>query len=78
MGGFAAGFSAFLMASVVLVGLLFAAALGVAGAQDQTIKTIRAHAPRVKRWGGWILVAVGAWFLSLAVFADFFADIFLV
>ncbi|MEX2655627.1 MAG: hypothetical protein WD532_11435 [Acidimicrobiia bacterium] len=66
------------MASIVLVGLLFAAAFGVAGAQDQTIKSIRAHAPSVKRWGGWILVGVGAWFLSLAIFADFFADIFLV
>lgn len=67
---------AFLVASIVLVGLVFAAAFGVAGAQDQTIKNIRAHAPRVKRWGGWVLVTVGAWFLSLAVFADFFADIF--
>jgi len=32
----------------------------------------------VKRWGGWILVVVGAWFLVLAIFAGFFESIFLV
>lgn len=65
-----------MVASVVLVGLVFAAAFSVATAQDQTIERLKAQAPRVKNWGGWILVAVGAWFLTLAAFADFFADIF--
>jgi hypothetical protein len=64
------------IASVVLIGLVFAAAFGVARAQDQTIAHIRASAPRVKRWAGWILAAVGAWLLVLAAFADFFAGIF--
>lgn len=76
MGGFAAAFSAFVVASIVLVGLVFAAAFGVAGAQEQTIERIKAQAPRVKRWGGWILTVVGIWFLVLAVFADFFAEVF--
>lgn len=67
---------AFLVASIVLVGLVFGAAFGVAGAQDETIARIKAQTPRVKKWGGWILMAVGAWFLVLAVFADFFAEIF--
>jgi hypothetical protein len=30
----------------------------------------------VKRWGGWVLAGVGGWFIALAVFADFFADVF--
>jgi len=63
-------------ASLALVGLVFAAAFGVARAQDQTIERIKAQAPRVKKWGGWILVAVGSWFLTLAIFADFFAEVF--
>lgn len=65
-----------MVAAIVLISLLFTAAFGVAGAQDQTVQRIRAQAPRVKRWGGWILMVVGAWFLILAAFADFFAEIF--
>lgn len=76
MGGFGAAFTAFVVASIVLVGLVFAAAFGVAGAQDQTLGKIRAQAPRVKKWGGWILTVVGFWFLLLAAFADFFAEVF--
>lgn len=67
---------AFAVAAVVLVGLVFTAAFGVAGAQDQTIRRITAEAPRIKRWGGWILTGVGVWFLALAAFADFFAEMF--
>lgn len=76
VGGFSASFGAFVVAAIVLVSLVFIAAFGIATAQDQTIERMRAHAPRVKKWGGWILVTVGAWFLTLAVFADFFAEIF--
>ena len=65
-----------MVASIVLIGLVFAAAFGVAGAQDQTIEKIKAQAPRVKKWGGWILTVVGVWFLTLAIFADFFAEVF--
>lgn len=63
-------------AAIVLVGLVFVAAFGVAGAQEHTLERIRAQAPRVKQWGGWILLVVGVWFLALALFADFFAGIF--
>lgn len=65
-----------MVASVVLVGLVFAAAFSVAKAQDQTIQRIRTQAPTVKKWGGWIVTVVGVWFLILAAFADFFAEIF--
>jgi hypothetical protein len=60
----------------VLVGLVFTAAFLVAGAEESTLERIKVQAPTVKRWGGRILIAVGLWFLTLAVFADFFADIF--
>lgn len=76
MGGFEAALLAFVAASLVLVGLVFAAAFGVARAQDQMMERIKTQAARVKNWGGWILVAVGVWFLTLALFADFFAEIF--
>lgn len=36
----------------------------------------RARAEDVKRWGGWILIGVGAWLLALAAFPDFFAGRF--
>lgn len=67
---------AFVVASLVLVGLVFTAAFGVGKAQDETIERIKARAPQIKKWGGWILTGVGVWFLVLATFADFFAGIF--
>lgn len=65
-----------MVAAIVLVGLVFAAAFTVSGAEERTLERIKAQAPTVKKWGGWILVAVGSWFLVLAVFADFFEHIF--
>jgi cytochrome c biogenesis protein CcdA len=62
----------------VLVGLLFTAAFTVSRAQQSTVERIQASAPAVKKWGGAVLVAVGLWFISLAVFADFFAQYFTV
>jgi hypothetical protein len=62
----------------VLVGLLFTAAFTVSRAQQSTVDRIQASAPAVKKWGGAVLVAVGLWFISLAVFADFFAQYFTV
>jgi cytochrome c biogenesis protein CcdA len=59
-----------------MVLLVFSAALGVARAEEATVERIKAQAPRIKTWGGWILVAVGGWFVILAVFADFFAQVF--
>ena len=55
---------------------MFALALAIALAQERTVKSIQARTPAVKRWGGRILVLVGAWFVALGVFAGFFADLF--
>ncbi|MGH3442911.1 MAG: hypothetical protein ACRDUY_12900 [Nitriliruptorales bacterium] len=75
-GGFAVAFFAFGVAAAVLVVLLFAASLGVAVAQEAVVQRVRAAGPTVKRWGGWVLVVIGTWFVALGVFADTFARIF--
>jgi protein-S-isoprenylcysteine O-methyltransferase Ste14 len=67
---------AFITAAIVIVLLMFFTASLIASAQERVIKAIRAHIMDVKRWGGYLLVFVGIWFLILAVFADFFAQIF--
>jgi hypothetical protein len=63
-------------AAVVIMALMFIAALTVSRAQEGTVARIQASAPAVKRWGGAVLILVGVWFVSLAVFADFFARVF--
>ncbi len=55
---------------------MFGASFGVARAEEATLERIKVQAPTIKRWGGRILIAVGIWFLVLAVFAEQFATIF--
>lgn len=57
---------------------MFMAAFTVSRAQDATVERIQAMAPDIKRWGGAVLIGVGLWFIALAVFADFFAQVFTV
>jgi hypothetical protein len=64
------------VAAAAIVVLAFTAALFVALAQESIMERISAGAPTVKRWGGYVLVLVGAWFVALGVFADFFARVF--
>lgn len=52
----------------MIVILLFVTALGAAFAQTTTLNQFKTAGPSVKRWGGRILVAVGSWFIFLAVF----------
>lgn len=67
---------AFANAALVIVFLMFLLAFAVATAQEAAIAAVRAHLGEVKRLGGWILTVVGAWFILLGVFADFFARLF--
>lgn len=60
----------------MLVGLLFVTALTTAGAHQGLVAQVQSHAPAVKRWSGALLIVAGGWFLTLAAFADFFADLF--
>lgn len=64
------------MAALVIVFLMFGLSLAVALAQEDVVAGLRANAAEVKRWGGWILVAVGVWLVALAVFADALARVF--
>jgi hypothetical protein len=74
MGGSAAAILAFVAAAAVLALLVFVFALVVARAQQTTVEAIRARVGQVKRYGGYVLIAVGAWTLALATFAEFFAQ----
>lgn len=67
---------AFVTTAIVLVALLFGAALGVATAQEQFVERLRAGTPAVKHWGGYVLVVVGVWFVLLGAFAHTFARVF--
>jgi len=64
------------VAGLVLVVMFVGLSLVIGNAQQHTVKRIQASSTEVKRWGGWILVGVGTWFVVLAIWADFFADIF--
>lgn len=65
-----------MVAASAIVLLAFAAAFVVASAQAEVVERIKAGAAGVKRWGGYVLVVVGTWFVALGVFADFFARVF--
>jgi hypothetical protein len=67
---------AFASAALVMVTLMFLLAFAIAFAQERVILAIRGQGVQIKRWGGWILMAVGFWFVVLAIFADFFSRIF--
>jgi hypothetical protein len=64
------------VAGLVLIVMFVGLSLVIGSAQEHTVKRIQASSTQVKRWGGWILVAVGTWFLVLVIWADFFAEIF--
>lgn len=61
---------------MVIVLLMFGLSLMVATAQEEVVAALRAHVADVKRWGGWILIAVGIWLVLLNAFVDFFARVF--
>jgi cytochrome c biogenesis protein CcdA len=63
-------------AALTMVVLIFLLATAIATAQERLVKMIQAHVGQVKRWGGWVLVAVGSWFILLGLFATDFARVF--
>lgn len=66
---------AFASAATVMVALMFSLALLIATAQERTIRAIRARVTRVKRWTGWVLLAVGAFVLGSALLPDVFGRV---
>lgn len=67
---------AFAVAAGAIILLAFGSAFGVAAAQERFAERLNSAAPTMKRWGGIVLVVVGAWFVALGVFADAFARVF--
>lgn len=65
-----------MIAAAALVLLVFTASVSLARAEDRTMRRIGANVPKIKRWGGWVLIVVGAWLLALAVFSGFFSRLF--
>ncbi len=76
MGGGAAAFLAFAVAALTIVVLFFVLATTIATAQERFVDSLKASVQQVKRWGSYILIAVGAWFIILAVWAEAFAQVF--
>jgi hypothetical protein len=66
----------FSVAAAMIVILMFTASIGAAAAQASTLNRFTTSGPAVKRWGGRILIVVGAWFLVLALFADTVKKVF--
>jgi cytochrome c biogenesis protein CcdA len=67
---------AFATAGLVIVLLLFGLAAAIALVQKQVITTLQNSVGNVKRWGGWVLIGIGLWTLSLAIWAEQFSHIF--
>ena len=65
-----------MVASLVIVLLMFTLSLAVAGAQDRVVRFLGARSAQVKRWAGWVLIVVGVWLIALTLFADFFSRVF--
>lgn len=75
-GGFGAALLAYVVAAAALTALMFTLALTLASAQERVVQGMVSGAPTVKRWGGRILLIVGAWFIVIAVFASAFSPLF--
>jgi hypothetical protein len=76
VGSSAGAFFAFAVAGLVIVLLLVAVSVGLAVMRESAVTALRGQGPRMKRWAGGVLLALGLWFIALAVWADFFARVF--
>lgn len=68
--------AAFGVAGLVIVLLIFGLAIAIGTAQTEFITRLRAEAPQVKRWGGFILIIVGLWTIAIGIWAQFFSQFF--
>ena len=75
-GGFEAALLAYAVAAATLVMLILGAAVGVSVGQEATVERLKAATPSIRRWGGWVLITVGLWFVFLAVFSSTFERVF--
>lgn len=57
-------------AGFVFVSLLVTASITIGAIGPARVRALRTVGPAVKRWSGSVLVAVGVWFLVLALLPD--------
>jgi hydrogenase/urease accessory protein HupE len=57
---------AFGLAAAIFVTLLISASVLISSAGTAVLKPVRTSGPTVKRFSGFVLVAVGIWFVFLA------------
>lgn len=76
VGGTAAAVVAFGVAAVVILLLMFFIAAAVGSAQEGLLSDLKAGGAKVKRWGAYIMLAVGAWFLTTSAFPAAFVTLF--
>lgn len=74
VGGTAAALLAFGVAASVIVVLMFTVAAAVGAAQQRLLTALRSSGSVVRRWGAYILFAVGAWFLATSAFPGAFVS----
>lgn len=56
--------------------LILGAAVAVSISQEATVERLGAATPAIKRWGGWVLITLGTWFILLSVFSNTFGKLF--
>jgi hypothetical protein len=59
--------AAFATTAVVFVALLITAAVVVSSVSAEALRPVRMTGTAVRRWSGYVLIAIGAWFVVLAV-----------
>ena len=59
--------AAFATTAVIFVTLLITAAVVVSSVSAEALKPMRMTGTTVRRWSGYVLIAIGVWFVVLAV-----------
>ncbi len=59
--------AAFATAALVFATLLFTAAVVVSSVSADALRPMRMTGTAVRRWSGYVLIAVGAWFIVIAI-----------
>lgn len=60
-------FLAFATSAAIFVALIVSASVAVSFLTIEALKPVRTTGPAVKRWSGFVLMAVGLWFVILAL-----------
>ncbi len=56
--------------TIVFALLMITASVVVSTARDEALRPVRMTGPAVRRWSGYVLLVVGAWFILLAMAPD--------